>query len=94
MRWLEDNFKTIETSTSDVAKERFAHTFILRLIGGLLIPDKCCYLVHLSWLLLLADMKEAGQLSWGSEVLAILYKEMCRVMIPEKVKINGCMLVI
>ncbi|MBA0843603.1 hypothetical protein Goarm_000773, partial [Gossypium armourianum] len=42
----------------DVEKEQFARTFILRLIGGLLIPDKSCNLVHLRWLLLLADLKE------------------------------------
>ncbi|MBA0858191.1 hypothetical protein Goshw_022673 [Gossypium schwendimanii] len=30
MRWLEDNFKTIYVSSSDVEKEKFALTFILR----------------------------------------------------------------
>ncbi|MBA0781769.1 hypothetical protein Gotri_002659, partial [Gossypium trilobum] len=40
MRWLEDNFKTIETFASDVGKEQFVRAFILRLIGGFLMPDK------------------------------------------------------
>ncbi|KAH1031908.1 hypothetical protein J1N35_044082 [Gossypium stocksii] len=30
MRWLEDNFKTIDASTSDVEKEQFVHVFIVR----------------------------------------------------------------
>ncbi|MBA0662005.1 hypothetical protein Goklo_006211 [Gossypium klotzschianum] len=34
MRWLEDNFQTIEASMSDVEKEQFTGAFILRLIGG------------------------------------------------------------
>ncbi|KAH1032307.1 hypothetical protein J1N35_044481, partial [Gossypium stocksii] len=38
MRWLGDNFQSIKTS--DVEKEKFACASILRLIGGLLMPDK------------------------------------------------------
>ncbi|MFQ6671302.1 hypothetical protein Gotur_035895 [Gossypium turneri] len=60
MKWLEDNFQTIEASASDVEKEQFAGAFILRLIGGLLMLDKSLNLVHLRWLLLLADLKELG----------------------------------
>ncbi|MBA0734117.1 hypothetical protein Gogos_018062, partial [Gossypium gossypioides] len=73
MRWLEDNFQTIETSTSDIEKEQFTRAFILRLIGGLLMLDKSCNLVHLRWLLLLADLKESERLSWRSAVLETLY---------------------
>ncbi|KAH1120744.1 hypothetical protein J1N35_003904 [Gossypium stocksii] len=94
MRWLEDNFKTIEASASDVEKEQFVRAFILKLIGGLLMPDKSRNLVHLRWLLLLANLKEAGRLSWGSAVLATLYREMCRATQPEKAKIGGCMLLL
>ncbi|MBA0549879.1 hypothetical protein Golob_020880, partial [Gossypium lobatum] len=94
MKWLEDNFKTIEASASDVEKEQFARAFILKLIGGLLMPDKSRNLVHLRWLLLLTNLKEAGQLSWGSAVLATLYREMCRATQPEKAKIGGCMLLL
>ncbi|KAH1055526.1 hypothetical protein J1N35_033591 [Gossypium stocksii] len=58
IRLLDDNFETIDASTSGVEKEQFACAFILRLIGGLLMPDKSHNLVHLKWLLLLADLKE------------------------------------
>ncbi|MFQ6637176.1 hypothetical protein Gotur_014219 [Gossypium turneri] len=57
MRWLEDNFQTIEASANDVEKEQFACAFILMLIGGLLMLGKFCNLVHLRWLLLLVDLK-------------------------------------
>ncbi|MBA0842017.1 hypothetical protein Goarm_001867, partial [Gossypium armourianum] len=59
MRWLEDNFQTIEASMSDVEKKQFARAFILRLIRGLLMPDKSHNLIHLRWLLLLDDLKES-----------------------------------
>ncbi|MBA0746892.1 hypothetical protein Gogos_009365, partial [Gossypium gossypioides] len=58
MGWLKDNFKQIEASASDIEKEQFARTFILRLIGGLLMLDKSQNLVHLRWLLILVDLKE------------------------------------
>ncbi|KAK5786325.1 hypothetical protein PVK06_040961 [Gossypium arboreum] len=40
MRWLEDNFQTIDAAASHIEKEQFVHTFILRLISDLLMPDK------------------------------------------------------
>ncbi|MFQ6630986.1 hypothetical protein Gotur_009667 [Gossypium turneri] len=33
----------------------------------------------------------AGELSWGSAVLATLYREMCGAMRPSKAKIGGCL---
>ncbi|MBA0735487.1 hypothetical protein Gogos_019332 [Gossypium gossypioides] len=70
---LEENFKRIDTSASDIEKEQFVRAFILRLIVGLLMPDKSQNLVHLRWLLLLVDLKEAGHVSQGSVVLAIFH---------------------
>ncbi|MBA0630607.1 hypothetical protein Godav_002685 [Gossypium davidsonii] len=46
-------------------------------------------LVHLRWLLKLFDFRAAGKLSWGSTMLAILYREMCGVTKPNKAKIGG-----
>ncbi|KAK5772209.1 hypothetical protein PVK06_048488 [Gossypium arboreum] len=94
MGWLGDNFQSIEASTSDVEKEKFVRASILRLIEGLLMPNKSRNLVHLRWLLLLVDLKESEQLSWGLEVLAILYREICLAMIPDKAKIDNCMLLL
>ncbi|KAH1092392.1 hypothetical protein J1N35_019649 [Gossypium stocksii] len=33
----------------------------------------------------------AGELSWGSAVLATLYREMCGATVPNKAKIRGCL---
>ncbi|KAK5831814.1 hypothetical protein PVK06_015613 [Gossypium arboreum] len=89
--WLKDNFQNIEASVSDFEKEQFTRAIILRLIGGLLMPDKSQILVYLRWLPLLADLKEVRQLSWGSVVLATLYWELCRMTELEKAKIASCM---
>ncbi|MBA0761599.1 hypothetical protein Gotri_024225 [Gossypium trilobum] len=73
MGWLEKNFKRTDVSTSDVEKEQFVCAFIMRLIVGLLMPNKSQNLVHLKWLLLLVDLKEVGHVSQGSVMLAILF---------------------
>ncbi|MBA0813219.1 hypothetical protein Gohar_027090, partial [Gossypium harknessii] len=40
MKWLEGNFNYIDNSVSVVEKEQYAQAFILRLIGGFLMPNK------------------------------------------------------
>ncbi|MFQ6627151.1 hypothetical protein Gotur_005798, partial [Gossypium turneri] len=40
------------------------------------MPDLSRNLVHLRWLLKLVDFRATGELSWGSVVLATLYREM------------------
>ncbi|KAK5784868.1 hypothetical protein PVK06_039407 [Gossypium arboreum] len=70
---------------------RYARAYILEMIGGYLMPDLSRNLVHLRWLLKLVDFRAAGKLSWGSTVLATLYKEMCGVTRPNKAKIGGCL---
>ncbi|KAK5774747.1 hypothetical protein PVK06_042603 [Gossypium arboreum] len=55
------------------------------------MPDLSRNLVHLRWLLKLVDFRAAGEFSWGSAVLATLYREMCRATRPNKAKIGGCL---
>ncbi|KAK5785728.1 hypothetical protein PVK06_040343 [Gossypium arboreum] len=55
------------------------------------MPDLSRNRVHLRWLLKLIDFRAAGELSWGSVVLAILYREMYGAAQPNKAKIGGCL---
>ncbi|KAK5818319.1 hypothetical protein PVK06_023254 [Gossypium arboreum] len=41
MKWLKTNLKDLLLNASDVVKEQYARAFILRLIRGILMPDKC-----------------------------------------------------
>ncbi|MFQ6633851.1 hypothetical protein Gotur_012395 [Gossypium turneri] len=59
------------------------------MIGGYLMPDLSRNLTHLRWLLKLVDFKVAGEFSWGSAMLATLYREMCKATPPNKAKIEG-----
>ncbi|XP_052490188.1 protein MAINTENANCE OF MERISTEMS-like [Gossypium raimondii] len=55
------------------------------------MPDLSRSRVHLRWLLKLVDFRAAGELSWGSVVLATLYREMCGATRSSKAKIGGCL---
>ncbi|MFQ6642720.1 hypothetical protein Gotur_018343 [Gossypium turneri] len=47
MKWLETNFKELLTDVPNIIKEQYTQAFILRLIGGILMPDKSQNLVHI-----------------------------------------------
>ncbi|MBA0811074.1 hypothetical protein Gohar_003009 [Gossypium harknessii] len=61
------------------------------MIGGYLMPDLSRNLVNLRWLLKLVNFKAAGESSWGSVVLEILYQKMYGATQPNTVKIRGCL---
>lgn len=66
-----------------------ASAHILRLFGGLLFPDESQSKVKLMYLPFLRDLEACGRLSWGSAVLACLYREMCRASKSKAKEIGG-----
>ncbi|XP_016707006.1 protein MAINTENANCE OF MERISTEMS-like [Gossypium hirsutum] len=48
--------------------------YIMHILGGVLMPDANNNKVHLMYLLLLADLSSVSSYSWGSAVLAVLYR--------------------
>ncbi|RYR34466.1 hypothetical protein Ahy_A10g049383 [Arachis hypogaea] len=56
---------------------QYARSYILYLLGGVLLPDKANNTVHVRYLPLLADFDAIGTYSWGSDVLCWLYRSMC-----------------
>ena len=89
--WLEDNFNQLPDDADDVQVQQFTRAYILRLIGGYLMPDRSGGLVYLMYLPLLFDLEEAGNYSWGSAVLAHLYRELCNATNPTENGIGGCL---
>ncbi|MFQ6671314.1 hypothetical protein Gotur_035899 [Gossypium turneri] len=88
MVWLRNNFAELVKDSTKERIERYTRAYILQIVEGILMPDKSQNLVHLRWLLKLVNFRGAGELSWGSAVLATLYREMCRAIKPEKIKIG------
>ncbi|MBA0751574.1 hypothetical protein Gogos_000489, partial [Gossypium gossypioides] len=91
MDWLRDTLSELGDDSTKVERIRYAWAYILEIIGGYLMPNLSRNLVHLMWLLKLVDFRAAGELSWGSSVLATLYREMCGATKPNKAKIEGSM---
>ncbi|MBA0577239.1 hypothetical protein Golob_025252, partial [Gossypium lobatum] len=77
MGWLRDTFPEPRNDSTEVERIRYVRAYILKMIGGYLMSDLSPNLIHLMWLLKLVDFRVAGEFSWGSAVLATLYREMC-----------------
>ncbi|MBA0777551.1 hypothetical protein Gotri_005561 [Gossypium trilobum] len=91
MGWLRETLSVPRDDSTEVQRVRYARAYILQIIGGYLMLDKLRNLVHLRCLLKLIDFRAVDELSWGSTVLATLYREMCQTTHPNKIKIRGCL---
>ncbi|RYQ98518.1 hypothetical protein Ahy_B07g086248 [Arachis hypogaea] len=69
---------------------RYTRGYIMQLIGGILFPDASDSRVYIRWLPLLEDLDACGRLSWGSAVLAWLYRHMFRATDHGQRNMGGC----
>ncbi|KAL0373558.1 UNVERIFIED_CONTAM: hypothetical protein Sradi_3271500 [Sesamum radiatum] len=61
------------------------------LLGGLMCPDSSGNLVPLLYLSKLEEINATRNYSWGSAVLAFLYRELCHVSLKGKAAIGGAL---
>ncbi|KAF1879624.1 hypothetical protein Lal_00033282 [Lupinus albus] len=87
--WLESIYQELPEDTDEEVVEPHARAFILRMIGGFLMSDTSGSRVHLMYLPLLDDLSETFEYSWGSTVLACLYRGLCRAAIVKEQKEVG-----
>ncbi|MFQ6665018.1 hypothetical protein Gotur_031915 [Gossypium turneri] len=71
-----------------------AKVFILQLIGGILLQEANQNKVSIMYLPLLEDLELAGKFSWGSAVLACLYREFCRATKSSTKTMGSCYLLL
>ena len=62
---------------------------MLRLLGGVLLPDTSSNKMKLIFLPLLEDLDFTRRLSWVSAVLTCLYRAMCRSSYTDQSEIGG-----
>ncbi|CAI0443625.1 unnamed protein product, partial [Linum tenue] len=68
----------INDETPEEQVERYARIYLIGLVGGFLFPDKSNRWIQGIWLpLLTGDWDAIGEKSWGSAVLAGVYRELC-----------------
>ncbi|XP_020272052.1 serine/threonine-protein phosphatase 7 long form homolog [Asparagus officinalis] len=91
LEWLRNNFQNVPIDATDEIIKRYARAYILHMIGTILFPDSTKDSVHVRWLPLLGDLEECGELSWGSAVLAYLYREMTKIALVQNKELKGCL---
>ncbi|KAH1098469.1 hypothetical protein J1N35_015390 [Gossypium stocksii] len=89
MGWLRDTFPKLGNDLTEEERIRYAQAYILEMIGGYLMPDLSRNLVHLRWLLKPVGFRAVSDLSWGSTVLATLYREIQNRRLPITTTIMG-----
>ncbi|KAL8480090.1 hypothetical protein ACS0TY_026863 [Phlomoides rotata] len=67
----------IDEETPQENVDQYARGCALLLLGGLMMPNSSRCAVSLLYLTFLDDVTTAGGYSWGSAVLADLYRELC-----------------
>ncbi|KAH1048373.1 hypothetical protein J1N35_039157 [Gossypium stocksii] len=66
----------------------------MHLIGGVLMLDANDSTVHLMYLPLLSNLHSTRSYSWGSAVLAMLYRALCQTTDPSAMDIGGCLILL
>ena len=69
-----------------------ARCYVLWLIYGLLFPDTSRGSLQLAIVPFVVDTDVCQRLSWGSAVLAYLYRQLCKAVDADQKSIGGCCL--
>ncbi|RYR34080.1 hypothetical protein Ahy_A10g048799 [Arachis hypogaea] len=82
--------RELEQDATEESLSRYTRWYIMQVIGGILFPDASDSRVHIRWLPLPEDLDRCGGLSWGSDVLAWMYHQMCRATEHDQCNLGGC----
>ncbi|XP_040955915.1 protein MAINTENANCE OF MERISTEMS-like [Gossypium hirsutum] len=88
--WLKAKFGQLSANATEGELMCAARAYIMHILGGVLMPD-ANNKVHMMYLPLLADLSNVRSYSWGSAVLAVLYRELCRMTNQDVVEMGGCL---
>jgi hypothetical protein len=95
LTWLDTTFAELPADADEEVLQQYARAFILRMIGGFLMPDTSGNRVNLMYLPFLEDLEGTFNYSWGSAVLSFMYRALCRAaLIRQQVDMGGCLLLL
>lgn len=83
----EDSFKNLPPNASGEMVTMYARAYIFLRLGSFALADQNDTKVKLIYLPLLRNFNAIGEYSWGSAVLAFLYRELCQATNPTS---HGC----
>ncbi|XP_073121123.1 serine/threonine-protein phosphatase 7 long form homolog [Henckelia pumila] len=79
----------IDDNSPEIDVVKYTRCVALMIIGGIMVPDYQGGSVKLIFLQLLRDIERIRSYSWGSAVLAFLYRELCNATRIRKAIISG-----
>ncbi|KAH9604777.1 hypothetical protein KSS87_004294 [Heliosperma pusillum] len=94
LSWLIRTFKRLPDPYTEQQLHYFVRTYLLYLIGAVLFPDKSGNLVQFIYFQLLTDLTRLSEYSWGSGVLAYLYRNLCVASKKGALTISGCLVLL
>ncbi|KAG8486966.1 hypothetical protein CXB51_020428 [Gossypium anomalum] len=92
--WLKTNFEHLPDNATEEELMCAARAYIMHIIRGVLMPDAKNNRVHLMYLPLLTDLHNVHSYSWGSAVLVMLYRKLCRTTKSHAADIGGCLILL
>ena len=94
-KWLDAQFAaSLAADADDKVVQQNARYHLLVRMGALLFMDKSVDRVLLLTLPLFNPISNARQYSWGSAVLAWLYRQLCSVSKKDAMQIGGALLLV
>jgi hypothetical protein len=91
--WLRQHFQECPEDADELMVSRYARAWIWHLFGSVLFPDATGDCASWMFLPCLRNWDVAGTYSWGSAVLAFLYRQLCLACrrTSPKSNIGGCL---
>lgn len=94
LSWLTINFKELPDDVSDLELTLYTKSYLLQLFAGVLFTDHSGIQIHLMYLPLIRDLDRCRGMSWGSVVLAYLFRELCKGCRMGVEENAGCLLLL
>ncbi|KAH9619811.1 hypothetical protein KSS87_001162 [Heliosperma pusillum] len=76
--WLTENFSGLPEQANEQVLHQYVRAYLLILMATVMFPDKSGNDIQVVYLPLLRDLDAIDDFSWGSAVLATLYRNLCR----------------
>ncbi|XP_014503079.1 protein MAIN-LIKE 1-like [Vigna radiata var. radiata] len=92
--WLNNTFRQLPHEATNEVIQQYARTYMLMIIGSIIMPDTFASMVHLMYLPLLVDLQNVSNYSWASAVLSCLYRALNHGTRVDQDNIRRCMILL
>jgi hypothetical protein len=77
LRWLREQFHQCPADADDATITYYCRAYVLHMFGTVLFPDGTGDTASWMYIPCLLNWDDAGNRSWGSAILAFLYRQLC-----------------